>query len=85
VHVELGASANGNARGALDRVQDVREVVLEGRSLHARAENGARAVPGVLAAVDSHGVPVASVTVGRPSLEDVYLRHTGRTFEEGNQ
>jgi ABC-2 type transport system ATP-binding protein len=85
VHVELAASANGNARGALDRVQDVREVVLEGRSLHARAEDGARAVPGVLAALDSHGVPVASVTVARPSLEDVYLRHTGRTFEEGNQ
>jgi ABC-2 type transport system ATP-binding protein len=38
VHVELGASANGNARGALDRVQDVREVVLDGRSLHARGD-----------------------------------------------
>jgi ABC-2 type transport system ATP-binding protein len=85
VHVELGASANGNARAALDRVDEVREVVLEGRSLHARADDGARAVPGVLAALDSNGVPVASVTVARPSLEDVYLRHTGRTFEEGDR
>ncbi len=57
-------------------------MVLEGRLLHARADDGARAVPGVLAALDSHGVPVASVTVARPSLEDVYLRHAGRTFEE---
>jgi len=39
-------------------------------------------VPGVLAALDAGGVPVASVTVARPSLEDVYLRHAGRTFEE---
>jgi ABC-2 type transport system ATP-binding protein len=37
-------------------------------------------VPAVLAALDSHGVPVASVTVARPSLDDVYLRFAGRSF-----
>ncbi len=26
--------------------------------------------------------PVAAVTVARPSLDDVYLRYAGRTFEE---
>ena len=82
VHIELGAGANGNARTALDRVDGVREIVLDGRSLHARVDDGARSVPGVLAALDAGGVPVASVTVARPSLEDVYLRHAGRTFEE---
>jgi ABC-2 type transport system ATP-binding protein len=82
VHVELAAAANGNARTALDRVDGVRELALDGRSLHARADDGARAVPGVLAALEANGVPVASVTVARPSLEDVYLRHAGRTFEE---
>jgi ABC-2 type transport system ATP-binding protein len=85
VHVELGATANGNAHAALDRVDGVREVVVEGHSLHARAEDGARAVPGVLAALEANGVSVASVTVARPSLEDVYLRHTGRTFEEAQR
>jgi ABC-2 type transport system ATP-binding protein len=25
-------------------------------------------------------ITVASVTVARPSLDDVYLRHTGRSF-----
>jgi ABC-2 type transport system ATP-binding protein len=85
VHIELGAGANGNARTALDRVDGVREIVLDGRSLHARVDDGARAVPGVLAALDANGVPVASVTVARPSLEDVYLRHAGRTFEEAGR
>jgi ABC-2 type transport system ATP-binding protein len=82
VHVELDATANGHARSALDQVDAVREIVIEGRSLHARADDGARAVPAVLAALDANGVPVTSVTVARPSLEDVYLRHAGRTFEE---
>jgi ABC-2 type transport system ATP-binding protein len=34
----------------------------------------------VLAALEARGVGVASVTVARPSLDDVYLRYTGRTF-----
>ena len=85
VHVELAAAANGGARAALDRVQTIREIVFDGRSLRARSDDGARAVPGVLSALDAHGVPVASVTVARPSLEDVYLRHAGRTFEEAGR
>ena len=34
----------------------------------------------VLAALDAHRVPVATVTVARPSLDDVYLRYAGRSF-----
>jgi ABC-2 type transport system ATP-binding protein len=36
----------------------------------------------VLQALELQGVEVASVRVARPSLDDVYLKHTGRTFEE---
>jgi ABC-2 type transport system ATP-binding protein len=85
VHVELDGSSNGDARMALDGVDSIREVVVEGSALHARAADGARAVPAVLAALDAHGLPVASVTVARPSLEDVYLRYAGRTFEEASR
>jgi ABC-2 type transport system ATP-binding protein len=82
VHVELegGVSANGNVTNALSGVGGLREVAVEGSTLRARADDGARAVPAVLAALDSHGVPVASVTVARPSLDDVYLRFAGRSF-----
>jgi ABC-2 type transport system ATP-binding protein len=38
-------------------------------------------VPAVLAALEGGGVPVDSVTVARPSLDDVYLRYAGRSFE----
>jgi ABC-2 type transport system ATP-binding protein len=86
VHVELeGANANGNVQGALAGVSGLSEVVVEGRSLHARVDDGARAVPAVLAALDAHAVPVASVTVARPSLDDVYLRYAGRSFAEAEK
>jgi ABC-2 type transport system ATP-binding protein len=82
VHVELAGSGelNGNVHAALTGVDGVREVAVEGRALHARADDGGRAVPAVLQALESHGIPVAAVRVARPSLDDVYLRYTGRSF-----
>jgi ABC-2 type transport system ATP-binding protein len=89
IHVELEVSTNGSAAEVLEGmgvaealagVEAVGGIVVNGRALHARADDGARAVPAVLAALEARGVPVASVTVARPSLDDVYLRHTGRTF-----
>jgi ABC-2 type transport system ATP-binding protein len=80
VELDAGASVNGNVDAALARVGGLREVQVEGRSLRARAADGARAVPAVLAALDAHAIAVASVTVARPSLDDVYLRFAGRSF-----
>jgi ABC-2 type transport system ATP-binding protein len=84
VHVELENELNG-ARTGLGELAGLREVTVDGRTLRARADDGARAVPAVLAALDSRGVAVASVTVARPSLDDVYLRYAGRTFGEADK
>ena len=81
IHVELAFAANGAAHAALDPLDGIRELVVDGESLHARADEGARAVPLVLGALEARGLEVASVTVSRPSLDDVYLRHAGRSFE----
>lgn len=59
-------------------------VVERGRLVHARTDNGARAVPVMLQALEAQGLPVASVTVARPSLDDVYLMYTGRRFAEAD-
>jgi ABC-2 type transport system ATP-binding protein len=84
VHVELrGLPDEATLRHAMGAVPAVREVTVDGRLLSARADDGAAAVPGVLAALDRAGVPVAAVTVARPSLDDVYLRHAGHRFAEG--
>jgi len=48
--------------------------------LRSRVANGARAVPTILAALDGRGIAVESVTMHRPSLDDVYLHYTGRDF-----
>jgi ABC-2 type transport system ATP-binding protein len=86
VHIEfMHAQAESDVLGAVSHLAGIGEIVVEGQSLHARASQGATAVPGMLAALESKGLKVASVTVARPSLDDVYLRYTGRTFSEAEQ
>ena len=82
VHLELrGVPAEQVVRDVLGALPGLREITLDGARLSARADDGAAAVPMALAALDAAGVPVAAVTVARPSLDDVYLRHAGRRYE----
>jgi ABC-2 type transport system ATP-binding protein len=67
-------------RSALSSLTGLGEIRLDDRMVHLRVEAGATALPGVLGAFDARGLGVASATVSRPSLDDVYLRHTGRSF-----
>ncbi|MEP6696053.1 MAG: ATP-binding cassette domain-containing protein [Pseudonocardiales bacterium] len=79
VHVEVtSAQAAGAATGLLAALAGLHDVAAVGTSLRGRADSGARVVPVLLAVLEKAGIGVASVTVSRPSLDDVYLRHVGR-------
>jgi len=81
LQIELAiSSANGRVQTAIERLTGVRELTMAGRTLRARVESSATAIPAVLAALDGANIPVLSILVNRPSLDDVYLRHTGRSF-----
>jgi ABC-2 type transport system ATP-binding protein len=81
VHLELPPGADtAGAAAVLRSLPHVRDLRVAGRALSARSDDGAAAVPGILAALERTGVPVAAVTVARPSLDDVYLRHTGHRY-----
>lgn len=84
VVVELAADAARpaalEALAGLARSGALRDVVPSDGTIRARADRGASALPLVLAALDGAGVQVVGATVARPSLDDVYLAHTGRTL-----
>jgi ABC-2 type transport system ATP-binding protein len=83
IQVELPADARQRpVEEALRAVPAVRDVLVAGRSVSARSADGAAAVPAVLAALADAGTPAASVTVARPSLDEVYLRYTGRRYSQ---
>jgi ABC-2 type transport system ATP-binding protein len=82
IQVELppGEAAAQAAPAVLAGVPGLDEVTLDGRTLRARAHDGAAAIPAVLGALEARGIRAGSVTLARPSLDDVYLRHAGRAF-----
>jgi ABC-2 type transport system ATP-binding protein len=80
VHLELVDGRMDDARRVLERLGARPESGGEGRTLVSRVENGNRALPGILSALEQEGIGVESVGVSRPSLDDVYLHYTGREF-----
>jgi ABC-2 type transport system ATP-binding protein len=85
VQVELADQAEqGRLLAVLGRVPAVREIQVDGSHVSARADEGAAALPAVLAALGDAGLPVRAASVARPSLDDVYLRHAGRSFADAD-
>ena len=87
IQIELAEAAPpAEVRAALSGLDTLlREVALDGRSLRARVDSGASALPSLLAALDTAGIRASTATVARPSLDDVYLRHTGHAYAGANQ
>ncbi|MGW1024034.1 ATP-binding cassette domain-containing protein [Streptomyces sp. NPDC002577] len=61
----------------LGTVPGLREISVSGNQVGARADDGAATLPRALTALDRIGLRAATVAVSRPSLDDVYLHHTG--------
>jgi len=82
VTVELAEEADlERAREVLAARSAGGDVLAEGSTLHVQVSSGARAVPGIVAALEEAGIGIAQIAFNRPSLDDVYLHATGHSFE----
>lgn len=61
-------------------LESVLEIIANGSSIIARVDKGASALPGLITALERAGVNVRAATLSQPSLDDVYLYHTGHRF-----
>jgi len=59
-----------------------RTSMIEGDRLVLTVDRGDTAVPTLLRALDAAGLPLRSVQVNRPTLDDVFLTLTGRSLRE---
>jgi ABC-2 type transport system ATP-binding protein len=83
IQVELTSAPDAERAGtAVVGVDGLRDVVVAGATLRARADAGARSLPLLLAALDAAGLVASSATVARPSLDDVYLQHVGHSLAQ---
>ncbi len=80
VVLDVGEQASG-ALEVLRAGDGVKRALAEDGAVSVTVANGAAAIPSILRALDGAGIAVAAMSVSRPTLDDVYLHHTGHRFE----
>ncbi|AET69575.1 daunorubicin resistance ABC transporter ATP-binding subunit [Desulfosporosinus orientis DSM 765] len=55
---------------------------ITGNYLHLFIKDGERVLPDLLRQLDAKELEVQSIAVSKPSLDDVFLKHTGRSLRE---
>ncbi len=60
----------------------VREATSGDGVVRLYVDRGETAMPQIIRSLDAAGIPLASLSLNRPSLDDVFLRQTGRSLRE---
>src|SRR2546428_2448629 len=82
--VELALKENGGstgrdaARGILARLSGVQEIKDYDGGIMVFAKNGPSLVPEIVRSLDAANVHIAQLSLSSPSLDDVFVKHTGR-------
>jgi len=81
--VTLGVAGDQQAALALLHDQPfVREAGIEDGMIRLYVERGETAMPAILRVLDGAGLELQTIALTRPSLDDVFLRQTGRSLRE---
>ena len=74
--------ASERARQMLSTQPFVREVTEDEGILRLYVDRGETAMPAILRLLDGAGISLVTLSLARPSLDDVFLRQTGRSLRE---
>lgn len=78
--------AIATAKQVLSRIGGVTEIIDSDNGLTVYGKNGAFMVPEIIRALDNAEVRISSINISSPTLDDVFLKHTGRRIRtEGQQ
>ncbi len=81
VRVKFSAAANGIAE-ALRTLPGVNEVKANESSVDLYSDRGGGLVAGIVGVAAASGVEVSDVHISEPSLENLFLHHTGRSLRQ---
>jgi ABC-2 type transport system ATP-binding protein len=60
----------------------VEKIQTKNSAVHLTVKDGERIMPDLLRSLDASGLEAQGVTLSRPSLDDVFLKYTGRSLRE---
>jgi ABC-2 type transport system ATP-binding protein len=61
----------------------VRELTADDGHIRLYADDGGAALPQVIRVLDQAGIGISSMSMSEPTLDDVFLRQTGRSLRDG--
>ena len=61
----------------------VRELTTDDGRLRLYVDDGGTALPQLIRLLDSRGIAIRSISMSEPTLDDVFLRQTGRSLRDG--
>jgi len=71
-----------NAETLLTEKIQVERIQTNNNSVYLNIKDGERIMPELLRSLDARNLEAQSVTLSRPSLDDVFLKYTGRSLRE---
>ena len=72
------------AEEAIRNVNLVNAVSVIEHTVTISATNGSRVIPAILAVFEKYAVPIISISIRSPSLEDIFIYLTGKGLDNGN-
>jgi ABC-2 type transport system ATP-binding protein len=70
------------AEAMLTEKVKVEKIQTNNNTVHLTVKDGERIMPDLLRSLDANGLEAQGVTLSRPSLDDVFLKYTGRSLRE---
>ena len=81
ISIKCGGSHSGCGE-KIGKMNWVKSIVAHDGFIDIRVEKGEEKIPKILLMMEKEGVSVESVSLRKPSLDDVFLHYTGRTIRE---
>lgn len=71
--------------GYLKPERFIKEITIEDDNLHLYVDSGAKSLPKIFELLESKHVAIETVSLSEPSLDDVFLKKTGRSLRDGSK
>jgi ABC-2 type transport system ATP-binding protein len=85
LHIEQQHWAAQQFVAALKQTDYVKDSLWEGNKLHLYVTNGAESVPKISELAGKHSAQILTLSLSRPSLDDVFLKYTGSSMDESSE
>jgi len=80
--ITLETSHAHKLKELLEKTDYIKEVKTFDNKLNVTVDNGSVAIPKIIEMAQKNSININSVSLKRPSLEDVFIHYTGRTIRE---